>query len=91
MDKKDNENIDNMLRSLRSGDPTDLQIHKWKSSVNYKVEQSRLSYLKPFLQYGVTLSLGVFIGFVLFSGPKNSFDEFAEDDATVEVIYSNLD
>lgn len=87
-----NDELNKHLDKLNQDHPTDLQIHNWKVNVRNKLENKTGTYM-PWLklsQFAVTLCLGVAIGAFAFSTPKSQFEDFADDNATIEVIYTNL-
>ena len=99
-DGRDNE-LDQLLKPLKSASPNDLQMQKWKSAIQETNRKSRKVYstsrTKWAFQLVVAMFVGVVIGAVAFKSNNQSVlqpnvvAQISLDDATFERSHDNLD
>jgi len=99
-DDRDNE-LDQLLKPLKSASPNDLQMQKWKSAVQtnirkrgrvYSTSQTKLAF-----QLAAAMFVGAVIGAMAFKSNQSSTQQpqsvvqISLDDATIERSHDNLD
>ncbi|MDZ4662061.1 MAG: hypothetical protein SGJ18_10645 [Pseudomonadota bacterium] len=99
-DGRDNE-LDQLLKPLKSASPNDLQMQKWKSAVQMNNRKSGKVYAtsrtKWAFQLVAAMFVGIVIGAVAFKSNNSSIlqshivAQISLDDATFERSHDNLD
>jgi len=83
-----------LMNKLRDKEPSDMQIHKWSTAVQFEAAKHRrkisLSHMMQLAAAGVC---GLIVGALLFgnfTSDNRENDNFASDNATIEVIYAKF-
>jgi formate/nitrite transporter FocA (FNT family) len=87
---------DNLLNKLREKRPSDMQIHKWNTAVQFEVgKYNKKFHWSHLIQLATAAFCGLIVGALLFGNFTNDRSnkentDFASENATVEVIYAKM-
>ncbi len=81
--------LKNMFKSMKHGEPSEIQIARWKKIVRQQlVDRSPWEWTR----LAVACLVGVVIGATAFNSGKNkTASENISEDATIERVYVNLE
>ena len=96
-DGRDNE-LDQLLKPLKSSAPDDLQMKKWKSLIKKENKKAFVTTkMKWAFQLATAVAVGIFIGAVTFKSnpstlqPPMEIAQISMPNATIQHSHANLD
>lgn len=85
---------DDLLNKLRDKEPSATQLHKWNTAVQFEAAKYKRNFSwSHILQLATAGVCGLIIGAFLFgnfTGNNKENNDFASDNATIEVIYAKF-